>query len=112
MTWLTAVLLALNGAVLAILLALWWWTKLVNCQPKTIPEAAVRGLFYAARWLHALAETGDSAILAYRDMRGELCRPRAELYRRLKAEQGAHQSMLAHELAAANAEEQLEGGRQ
>jgi hypothetical protein len=82
----TAAVLAVNGAGLTLLLCLWWWTKVVDAQPKTVAEAAVRSLQYLVRWLRALAEALDSGIIAYREVQHrEICRPRAEVERTLRA---------------------------
>ena len=79
MNELAAILLTINGALLLVLAWLWFWTKLVTGRPRTVPEAAVRALHYAARWLTALAEGLDSGILAYREMRrSEMPTPRGE----------------------------------
>jgi hypothetical protein len=83
MTPLETVLLSIDGAVLLALFWLWFWTKLVTAKPKTVSEAAVRALFYGARWLQSLAEAGDTWIMAYREAKKEPIEPHAERMREL-----------------------------
>jgi hypothetical protein len=87
MTILTTIVLTTLVIIIIPLLVCWFATTIITSNAKTPAEAAVRGLYYLARRLRALAEGADAFLIGYRDvMRGVEVSPNCEHLRRLEEE--------------------------
>jgi hypothetical protein len=84
---LITICITLTVLFLLVPLACWFATALVTSNAKTPGEAGVRGLYYLARRLRALAEGADAFLIGYRDVMREVqVSPNCESLRRLEEE--------------------------
>lgn len=58
----TTILLVILSLPFAALFLLWLSARAIHTPWQTVPEAAVRTLSWAARWMTALAEAADNAV--------------------------------------------------
>jgi len=87
MTILITICITFTILFLLVPLGCWFATVIVTSNAKTPPEAAVRGLYYLARRLRALAEGADAFLIGYRDVMGGVkVDPNCERLRRLEEE--------------------------
>jgi len=96
--WATAMALAIAAVV--VIGGVWAWKRwrgLLDQRRRTGPEMAVRTLHSLGRWLIAVAEVLDSAIVSWRDTvrQRRLLLTRSEVDRELRKGPGIRKSMEA-----------------
>jgi hypothetical protein len=70
------------SAPAVVLAGAFFYARLVSTPSQTVAEALVRWLYLLARWMQAIANGADSALIAYREhMATERVLPGSETYR-------------------------------